>query len=59
MDKLPFDLLYARLDLIRVDGHLSVMESELIEPIVSFNLVPKGVEHLGNATRTAFGGPSF
>jgi glutathione synthase/RimK-type ligase-like ATP-grasp enzyme len=57
MDKLPFDLLYARLDLVRVDGELSVMEIELIEPILSFNLVPEGVERLVNATKTAFGQP--
>jgi len=39
--RLPFDLLYARFDLVRVDGHLSVMEVELIEPILSFNLFPE------------------
>jgi glutathione synthase/RimK-type ligase-like ATP-grasp enzyme len=57
MDKLPFDLLYARLDLIRVEGELSVMEIELIEPILCFNLVPEGIERLVNATRTTFGEP--
>jgi glutathione synthase/RimK-type ligase-like ATP-grasp enzyme len=50
---LPFDLLYARLDLVRVDGILSVMEVELIEPILSFNLVPEGVERFVEATRVA------
>jgi len=48
---LPFDLLYARLDLVRVDGVLSVMEVELIEPILSFNLVPEGVERFVNAVK--------
>ena len=55
LDKLPFDLLYARLDLVRVDDDLAVMEVELIEPILSFNLVPEGVERFVNATRIAFG----
>ncbi|HEX9387443.1 MAG TPA: hypothetical protein VF918_14060 [Anaerolineales bacterium] len=52
--KLPFDILYARLDFVRVDGHLSVIEVELIEPIFSFNLVPESIGRLVNATRTKF-----
>jgi glutathione synthase/RimK-type ligase-like ATP-grasp enzyme len=52
---LPFDLLYARLDLIRVHGVLSVMEVELIEPILSFNLVPEGVERFVNAMKIVLG----
>jgi len=55
MAKLPFDLLQARLDFIRVDGHLSIIEVELIEPIFSFNLVPESIERLVNATRARFG----
>jgi glutathione synthase/RimK-type ligase-like ATP-grasp enzyme len=50
---LPFDLLYARLDLIRVGDVLSVMEIELIEPILSFNLVPAGVERFVKAVKVA------
>ena len=38
--KLPFDVLYARLDFVRVGQQLSVIEVKLIEPIFSFNLVP-------------------
>lgn len=53
LEKLPFDLLYARLDLVRVNGALSVMEVELIEPILSFHLFPEGVERLVNATKSA------
>ena len=49
--KLPFNLLYARLDLVRVNGDLALMEVELIEPILSFNLIPDGVERLVNATK--------
>lgn len=55
MAKLPFDVLYARLDFVRVGGQLSVMEVELIEPIFSFNLVPGSIERLVNATRIKFG----
>ncbi|HJX81592.1 MAG TPA: hypothetical protein VJ248_06145 [Candidatus Udaeobacter sp.] len=51
LDRLPLDILYARLDFIRVGGQLSVMEIELIEPIFSFNLVPESIGRLVNATR--------
>jgi glutathione synthase/RimK-type ligase-like ATP-grasp enzyme len=47
--RLPFDLLYARLDLVRTDGHLAVMELELVEPILYFNLAPRGVGRLVSA----------
>lgn len=50
MEQLPFDLLYARLDLVRVNGNLAVMEVELIEPVLSFSLFPAGVRHLVKAT---------
>lgn len=53
--RLPFDILYARLDLVRVNGDLSVMEVELIEPILSFNLFPQGVEHFVRATESVLG----
>jgi glutathione synthase/RimK-type ligase-like ATP-grasp enzyme len=43
LEKIPFDVLYARLDFVRADGRLSVMEVELIEPIFSFNLVPASI----------------
>lgn len=52
--KLPFDVLYARLDFVRVNGSLSVIEVELIEPIFSFNLVPESIERLVHATRIKF-----
>lgn len=55
IDKLPLDILYARLDFVRVDGKLSVMEVELIEPIFSFNLVPESIMRLVTATKTKFG----
>jgi glutathione synthase/RimK-type ligase-like ATP-grasp enzyme len=55
MAKLPFDLLQARLDFVRVDGRLSIIEVELIEPIFSFNLIPEGIERLVHATNVKFG----
>lgn len=55
MAKLPFDVLYARLDFVRVNGALSVIEVELIEPIFSFNLVPESIARLVNATQVRFG----
>jgi glutathione synthase/RimK-type ligase-like ATP-grasp enzyme len=55
LDRLPSDILYARLDFVRVSGQLSVMEVELIEPIFSFNLVPDSILRLVNATKIKFG----
>jgi glutathione synthase/RimK-type ligase-like ATP-grasp enzyme len=46
---LPFELLYARIDLVRVDGRLVVMELELIEPILYFSLAPERVDRLAAA----------
>lgn len=50
MASLPFDVLYARIDFVRVGGHLSLIEIELIEPIFSFNLVPESIGRLVDAT---------
>ena len=54
MAALPFDILYARLDFVRVEGILSVIEIELIEPIFSFNLVPESMRRLVTATQIKF-----
>jgi glutathione synthase/RimK-type ligase-like ATP-grasp enzyme len=54
LDSLPSDILYARLDFVRANGQLSVMEVELIEPIFSFNLVPESIMRLVNATKIKF-----
>ncbi len=48
--RLPFDLLYARFDLVRIEGRLAVMELELIEPMLYFNLALEGVGRLVDAT---------
>lgn len=50
MAKLSFDILYACLDFVRVDGQWSIIEVELIEPIFSFNRVPKSIARLVRAT---------
>ena len=55
LEKLPVDILYARLDFVRVNGQLAVMEVELIEPIFSFNLVPESIMRLVDATKIKFG----
>ncbi len=49
MAKLSSDILYARLDFVRVGRHLSVIEIELIEPIFSFNLFPESIGRLVDA----------
>ena len=54
LDRLTFDILYARLDLVRIGHHLAVIEVELIEPIFSFNLVPAGITRLVNAVKVKF-----
>jgi glutathione synthase/RimK-type ligase-like ATP-grasp enzyme len=55
--KLPFDLLYARLDLVRIEDHMVVMELELVEPILYFNLAPQGVSRLVSAALSRAGLP--
>jgi glutathione synthase/RimK-type ligase-like ATP-grasp enzyme len=52
--RLPFDTLYTRLDFVRVEGQLSVIEVELIEPIFSFHLVPESIQRLIHATRLRY-----
>ena len=52
--KLPLDILYARLDFVRVRGQLSIIEVELIEPIFSFNIVPDSITRLVRATKDKF-----
>ena len=49
MAKLPFRPLYARLDLVRVDEHVAVMELELIEPVLYFDFAPEGAGRLAAA----------
>ena len=55
MAKLPFDPLYTRLDLVRVEGRLAVMELELIEPVLYFSFAPEGAGKLATATLARLG----
>lgn len=55
--RLPFDLLYARFDLVRLDDRLAVMELELIEPMLYFDLAPRGSSRLVGATISRIGQP--
>jgi glutathione synthase/RimK-type ligase-like ATP-grasp enzyme len=48
--RLPFDLLYARFDVVRVEGRLAVLELELIEPMLYFDLAPGSAGRLADAT---------
>jgi hypothetical protein len=52
IQRLPFDNLYARLDFVRVDGQLCVLEVELIEPIFDFRLVPQAIPRLVSAVQS-------
>jgi len=49
-DKLQVDRLYTRLDLVRFDGSLVIMEVELIEPILYFAFAPQGIPKMVEAT---------
>lgn len=50
---LPDDLLYARLDLVRRDGRLEVVELELIEPILYLDRALGAAARLADATIAA------
>jgi glutathione synthase/RimK-type ligase-like ATP-grasp enzyme len=51
LSRLGFDVPYLRLDLVRHAGRLRVMEVELIEPILSFDLVPGALPRFVQAIR--------
>ena len=48
--RLPFDLLYARFDVVRFAGRLAVLELELIEPMLFLDLAPGSAARLADAT---------
>ena len=52
LQTLPFELAFARLDLVRVGGRLAVMELELIEPMLYFEFAPEGIARLARAILT-------
>ena len=53
--RLPFDLDYARIDVLRHEGRLAVLELELIEPILYLALAPSAGERLADAVLRAPG----
>lgn len=55
LDAMPTDYLYARVDLIRVDGHWAIMELELIEPSLYFNIDPTSPKRFVDVFVTRFG----
>jgi len=56
--RLPFDLLYARLDLVRIDGRLAVMELEAVEPMMYFDRAPGSAGALAEAALLRLGPPA-
>jgi glutathione synthase/RimK-type ligase-like ATP-grasp enzyme len=52
---LPDDALYARIDLIRHDSEFAVMEVELIEPSLYFNMDPQSPQRFADAFVEIFG----
>lgn len=56
LDRLPFDLLYARFDVVRFDGRLAVLELELIEPMLYLDRAPGSAGRLADATIAHLGG---
>lgn len=48
--RLPFDLLYARLDVVRFAGRLAALEVELVEPMLYLDRAAGSAERLADAT---------
>lgn len=55
LDRLPFELLYARFDVVRFEGRLRVLELEIIEPMLYLDLAPGSAERLAEATIARIG----
>jgi len=55
MNKIPFDTLYARIDMVRYNKKLVVMELELIEPSLYFSIAPEKIFNIVSATVEKFG----
>ncbi|MFF2370322.1 RimK family alpha-L-glutamate ligase [Agromyces sp. NPDC058110] len=50
LSRLPFDLHYARVDVVRLDGRLAVLELELVEPMLYLDRATGAAERLAEAT---------
>ncbi|SFR88326.1 glutathione synthetase, ATP-grasp domain [Agromyces sp. CF514] len=55
LGRLPFDLAYARVDVVRFGGSLAVLELELVEPMLYLDRAPGSAERLADATITRLG----
>lgn len=49
-ERLPFDLTYARFDVVRFAGRMAVLELELIEPMLYLDRAPGSAGRLADAT---------
>ena len=49
LDQVPFEIDYARIDVVRFDGRPAVLELELIEPNLSLDLAPGSADRLAEA----------
>jgi glutathione synthase/RimK-type ligase-like ATP-grasp enzyme len=49
IDRLPKDLAYTRIDLLRYEGRLAVIELELIEPVLYMKVAPGAAARLADA----------
>lgn len=54
---LPFDLLYARFDVVRFGGRLAILELELIEPMLYLDRAPGSAGRLADATLLRLSSP--
>lgn len=52
LEKIDFDLLYARVDFVQHEGEMCVMEIELIEPALYFRFSPFSVERFADAVES-------
>jgi glutathione synthase/RimK-type ligase-like ATP-grasp enzyme len=57
VNKIPFDLLYGRVDLARFDGQLVLMELELIEPSLYFRTNPQAAKNFKAGIDKSFTSP--
>lgn len=55
-EKIPFKLLFARIDFVNVNNRLYLMEAELIHPTLYFKVVPHAIDSLVLATLEQLGG---
>lgn len=56
--RVPFDLLYARFDVVRFARRLALLELELIEPMLYLDLAPGSADRFADATIARLSGDS-